>query len=103
MRGIAVPFAAQGDALRIPGDDLVPQAHRAGVRNEGFDDAATDHGASLCGWRAISRPSTKFDTTPSVTVVPIARNTGIDDRPSNANTSSVIALHTSSACSVRSC
>ena len=41
-------------------------------------------------------------TTPIVTVEPIARSTGIDDSASSRNTSSVVGLHTTSACRVRS-
>jgi hypothetical protein len=41
--------------------------------------------------------------TPSVTVTPIARSTGMSDSPSSAKTMSVESEHTSTACSVRRC
>ncbi len=44
----------------------------------------------------------KLNNTPSATVLPIARKTGMLDAANNANTSRVIRLHTINACSVRS-
>src|SRR3546814_1002773 len=49
VRRVAVVVCAQANALRVPFDDLVPQAHRALVRDEGEDLVAVDHGIGESG------------------------------------------------------
>src|SRR5690606_11682530 len=113
VRGVAMAVGTQAYPLRIPFGDFVPQAHRTLARDEGEDVVAVDHGASqpapapatpfaAAGWRDASSASTKLPSTPSVTVLPIARSTGIDDSASRKNTSTVIRLQVINACRVRS-
>src|SRR5690606_37726764 len=114
---VAVTGGAQDDPLRVPVQHLVPQAHRVLVRDQGFDVGAPEHhGAGAGSGSAVDRPavpvppgaretssdSTKLDSTPSATVLPIARSTGMLDSASRLNTSRVIRLHTITACRVRS-
>src|SRR5690606_41055530 len=111
--GIAVPPGAQRDALVAPVEHLVPQRHGAGVGDHGCDggriEACTHAGApvrgrgSAAGRRETSTDSTKFPATPSATVLPIARSTGIDEEASTANTRKVVRLQTITACRVRTC
>src|SRR5690606_25643734 len=58
--------------------------------------------ARTAGCRATSNASTKLAATPIATVLPMARNTGIEDSASKAKTSNVVMLQTMIACSVRS-
>src|SRR5690606_9424425 len=106
VRRIAVVPGAHADAASLPGQDLVPQAHRALVRDQGEDVGAAGqravHHACSSGLRATSTASTKLDTTPRATVLPIARSTGIEDSASRPNTRAVVRLHTITACRVRS-
>src|SRR5690606_37350949 len=59
---------------------------------------AAPAGVCAAGCRDTSSASTKLPSTPSVTVLPIARSTGIDDSASRKNTSTVIRLQVINAC-----
>src|SRR3546814_12393318 len=105
MRGIAVVARTQADLRFAPSHDFVPQAHRALVRDECQDFVAADrrvagvaHALRPTGARAMNSARTKFAITASATVLPIARNTGIDDNASSENTSSAVRLQTMTAC-----
>src|SRR5207342_909056 len=128
MRRIAMVVGAHVDRVRIPGEHVVPQAHRALVRDQAEDSGAVDRAAvdraavdhavlnhacvaadtraarlpgSPVSSRAISNASAKLPNTPIATVLPIARSTGIDDSASRLKTSSVVRLQTITACRVR--
>src|SRR3546814_7154733 len=60
------------------------RADRGRVAGRGFRRSYT----RAAGWRETSSASTKLPSTPSVTVLPIARSTGIDDSASRKNTRS---------------
>src|SRR5690606_20561388 len=127
MVRIAMPPGTQADAGLIPLEHLVPQAHVALMRDQGFDTPGVDHhvdrthawcSASLPGtastagpgaasgsaarWRTINNASTKLSATPSATVLPIACSTGMLELASRLNTSRVARLQTLIACSARS-
>src|SRR5690554_1019563 len=103
VRRVAVVARVQPDACGVEVDDLVPQAHGVLVRYQAEDFVAGDHRGGSSPWcRDTSSASTKLDSTPMATVLPIARSTGIEDSASRLNTSRVIRLHTSTACRVRS-
>src|SRR3546814_18453713 len=86
MRGVAMVVRLQPDRTRIPVQHLVPQAHRALVRHQRQDPGATDPAVLPAGSRATSSASTKLPNTPTATVMPIRRSTGINAsarRPNN--------------------
>src|SRR5262245_63856320 len=85
------------DVPFVPFDHARQQTHRSLLR----DERGNRHILHLVsgGGRVSSSANTKLQITPSVTVTPIARNTGTSASPSSANTISVDSEHTSTACS----
>jgi hypothetical protein len=75
------------DSGIVPAQDALQQAHAAGVRDQ-IEDTRVD-GHQVSPGLVSSSASTKLQSTPTATVIPIAFSTGSVEKDSSANTISV--------------